>query len=138
MNGLKTIYCPICDCELEGEDEVELTMCVHEHFCEEHEMERPRGIESTSPMTYDQPSPVGGLKLDPAKWQEGPTMDRPVRELGTAWKEATTERVGCPVCHVILEGCDCGELSSCLREHMLTAHQEEGFMRKAKGQIRER
>jgi len=133
---LKTVDCPVCECKLEGMSDKELSDQVREHFCEEHGMERPKFIESTSVMTYGSPSPVGGLKVEDATLEGGQNVDQPVRELGTAWKEATTERVECPACRELMEGCDCTELSTRLAEHMRTAHREEGFMKRAREKIR--
>jgi predicted small metal-binding protein len=111
---------------------------VREHFCEEHGMERPRGIESTSPMTYAQASPVGGLKIGGGPTVSGADIREPVEQLGTAWKEATTERVRCPTCMEMLEGCDCDELSTQLERHMTEVHGKESFMQRAKERVKGR
>ena len=123
---------------MEGVSEEELTSAVREHFCEEHGMERPRGIDSTSPMTYGQAEPVGGLKTGGKATVSGENIREPVEQMGTAWRDATTEKVRCPSCMEMLEGCDCEELSSQLERHMIESHGEEGFMHGAKERIRGR
>lgn len=123
---------------MEGKSEEELSSTVREHFCEEHGMERPRGIESTSPMTYGQAAPVGGLKTGGKTTVSGEGIDRPVEQMGSAWKDATTEKVQCPSCMEMLEGCDCEELSSRLESHMIESHGNEGFMERAKEKVKGR
>lgn len=99
-------------------------------------MERPRNIESTSIMTYGRDSPPGGYTVDPTLVKGSPDVEQPVRELGTAWKGATTERIECPACREMMEGCDCADLSSRLDEHMRTAHRGERYMERGKERIR--
>jgi predicted small metal-binding protein len=118
--------------------EEELSTTVREHFCEEHGMERPRGIDSTSPMTYGQAAPVGGLKTGRQATVAGENIGEPVEQMGTAWKEATTERVQCPTCMEMLEGCDCEELSTRLEEHMTESHGKESFMQGTKEKVKGR
>ena len=123
---------------MEGKSEEDLSGTVREHFCEEHGMERPRGIESTSPMTYGQAAPVGGLKTGGKATVSGEGIDQPVEQMGSAWKDATTEKVRCPSCMEMLEGCDCEELSSRLESHMIESHGNEGFMERAKEKVKGR
>ena len=123
---------------MEGKSEEELSSTVREHFCEEHGMERPRGIESTSPMTYGQAAPVGGLKTGGKATVSGKGISEPVEQLGSAWRDATTEKVRCPSCMEMLEGCDCEELSTRLEKHMAESHGEEGFMERAKERVKGR
>ena len=118
--------------------EEELSTTVREHFCEEHGMERPRGIESTSPMTYSQATPVGGLKTDQRTTVSGENIREPVEQMGTAWKDATTETVRCPACMETLEGCNCEELSTRLEKHMTESHGKEGFMQNTKERVKGR
>jgi len=99
-------------------------------------MERPRGIDSTSPMTYGQAAPVGGLKSSEARLESGGNIGKPVEQMGTAWSDATTERVQCPSCAETLEGCDCEELSTRLERHMSEEHGREGWMKRAGERIR--
>ena len=114
---LADLKCPICNHEIDGSDEIDLSRKLRVHLADEHKMtelshtgpEATQRMEAARAMAKSQPIPEPGETT-------GTTDALGIESL-------KPDFVLCPFCNAEIRGADADALSENIRHHWVDAHQ---------------
>ncbi len=114
---LADLKCPICDHEIEGSDEMDLSRKLRIHLAEKHKM---------TELTYM--GPQANQRMETARTiAETQPVPEPGEMTGTTGSLGLSslkpDFVLCPFCNAEVRGSDADTLSENLRHHWVDAHQ---------------